>query len=65
MCCQSLDPSIPAYGLGRRFGLAPRRNIRTLTQDQLIIIAILFATIAMFLWGRWRHDMVAIASLLA
>ena len=42
-----------------------RRNIRTLTQDQLIIIAILLATIAMFLWGRWRHDMVAIASLLA
>jgi di/tricarboxylate transporter len=36
-----------------------------LTQQQLIIIAVLLATIAMFLWGRWRHDMVAIASLLA
>jgi di/tricarboxylate transporter len=36
-----------------------------LTQDQLLIIAVLVATIAMFLWGRWRHDMVAIASLLA
>ncbi|MFO7477254.1 MAG: SLC13 family permease, partial [Methyloceanibacter sp.] len=36
-----------------------------MTQDQLLIIAVLVATIAMFLWGRWRHDMVAIASLLA
>lgn len=36
-----------------------------MTQDQLTIIAILLATIAMFLWGRWRHDMVAVASLLA
>jgi di/tricarboxylate transporter len=36
-----------------------------LTQDQITIIAILVATMGMFLWGRWRHDMVAIASLLA
>jgi di/tricarboxylate transporter len=36
-----------------------------LTQDQIIILGILVATIAMFLWGRWRHDMVAIAALLA
>lgn len=33
--------------------------------DQLLIVAILVATVAMFLWGRWRHDMVAAASLLA
>ncbi len=33
--------------------------------DQIIILAILVATIAMFLWGRWRHDMVALAALLA
>jgi di/tricarboxylate transporter len=36
-----------------------------LTQDQIIILGILVATIAMFVWGRWRHDMVAIAALLA
>ncbi|MBX3497388.1 MAG: SLC13 family permease [Parvibaculum sp.] len=36
-----------------------------MTQDQAVILAILAGTIAMFLWGRWRHDMVALASLLA
>jgi di/tricarboxylate transporter len=36
-----------------------------LTQDQFAIIAIIVATVAMFIWGRWRHDMVALASLLA
>ncbi len=33
--------------------------------DQITILAILLATVALFLWGRWRHDMVAGASLLA
>jgi len=33
--------------------------------DQVIILSILAGTVAMFLWGRWRHDMVAIAALLA
>lgn len=33
--------------------------------DQLLIIFILLATMAMFIWGRWRHDMVAGAALLA
>lgn len=32
---------------------------------KLAILAILVATVAMFVWGRWRHDMVALASLLA
>ncbi|BCR03147.1 SLC13 family permease [Desulfuromonas versatilis] len=36
-----------------------------MTQDQTIIFAILAATIGLFLWGRWRHDVVALASLLA
>ena len=36
-----------------------------MTLDQAVIVAIGGATIALFLWGRWRHDMVAIASLLA
>lgn len=33
--------------------------------DQIAILSILGATVAMFLWGRWRHDMVAMAALLA
>jgi di/tricarboxylate transporter len=33
--------------------------------DQLLIVGILLATVAMFLWGRWRHDMVAVGALLA
>jgi len=36
-----------------------------MTADQGLILGILLATIAMFLWGRWRHDMVALAGLLA
>lgn len=35
-----------------------------MTADQTLILAILVATIGMFLWGRWRHDMVAVAALL-
>jgi len=33
--------------------------------DQILILAILAVTVGMFLWGRWRHDMVAIGALLA
>ncbi|MCL4788036.1 MAG: anion permease [Verrucomicrobia bacterium] len=33
--------------------------------EQLQILAILAATVVMFLWGRWRHDMVALGALLA
>jgi di/tricarboxylate transporter len=36
-----------------------------MTQDQIIILVILAVTAAMFLWGRWRHDMVALGALLA
>lgn len=36
-----------------------------MTRDQLIIMAILLATAVMFLRGPWRHDMVALGSLLA
>jgi di/tricarboxylate transporter len=32
---------------------------------QIAIIAVLLATMGMFLWGRWRHDMVALGALLA
>lgn len=33
--------------------------------QQFLILSILAAAVAMFLWGRWRHDMVAAAALLA
>jgi di/tricarboxylate transporter len=36
-----------------------------MTLDQTLIAAILAATVALFLWGRWRHDMVALAALIA
>lgn len=36
-----------------------------MSTDQVIILAVLSATVAMFLWGRWRHDMVALGALLA
>lgn len=33
--------------------------------EQALLLAILAATMALFLWGRWRHDIVAAAALLA
>ncbi len=36
-----------------------------MSQDQAVILVILAATVGMFLWGRWRHDMVALGALLA
>lgn len=35
-----------------------------MTQQQWLILVILVATVGMFLWGRWRHDMVALGALL-
>jgi di/tricarboxylate transporter len=35
-----------------------------MTTDQIVILAVLFLTMAMFLWGRWRHDLVAMSALL-
>lgn len=32
---------------------------------QALILLIILATMAMFLWGKWRHDMVALGALLA
>jgi di/tricarboxylate transporter len=32
--------------------------------DQTIVFAVLAATLAMFVWGRWRYDLVAILALL-
>jgi len=36
-----------------------------MTSDQLQILLIIAATVGLFLWGRWRHDIVALACLLA
>lgn len=36
-----------------------------MTTDQWFILSILAGTVAMFLWGRWRHDMVALGALLS
>jgi di/tricarboxylate transporter len=36
-----------------------------MNQDQGLIFAILAATVGLFLWGRWRHDIVALGALLA
>jgi di/tricarboxylate transporter len=36
-----------------------------LSGEQILILSIGIATLAVFLWGRWRHDMVALAALLA
>lgn len=36
-----------------------------MTQPQWMILAILVATLCLFLYGRWRHDIVAAAALLA
>jgi di/tricarboxylate transporter len=33
--------------------------------EQFLLFAILLLTLGMFLWGRWRHDMVAMGALLA
>ncbi len=35
-----------------------------MTGEQAVIIGVLIATMGMFLWGRWRHDMVALGALL-
>lgn len=36
-----------------------------MTHPQWMILAILVATLGLFLWGRWRHDIVSAAALLA
>ncbi|MFO7497480.1 MAG: SLC13 family permease [Desulfobacterales bacterium] len=35
-----------------------------LTFDQAVVFAILSATLVLFVWGRWRYDLVAVAALL-
>ena len=35
-----------------------------MTSDQLLILGVLVTVMAMFLWDRWRHDLVAMGALL-
>lgn len=36
-----------------------------MTRDQIILLALLGITVLLFLWARWRHDIVALGALLA
>ena len=36
-----------------------------MTLEQLQILGVLAVTIGLFVWGRWRHDVVALAALVA
>lgn len=36
-----------------------------MTSPQIYILLILTGTVGMFIWGKWRHDMVAVGALLA
>ena len=36
-----------------------------MSADQITILLILLGTIALFVWGRWRHDLVAASALVA
>ena len=36
-----------------------------LSQEQAIVLAVLVASLLLFMWGRWRYDLVALAALLA
>ncbi len=53
-----LDGSEPKIGQGALSSPA-------VTGEQLILFAILAATLALFVWGRWRHDTVALGALIA
>jgi di/tricarboxylate transporter len=35
------------------------------TGSQILLLALLAATVALFVWHRWRHDLVAVAALVA
>jgi hypothetical protein len=34
-----------------------------MTGEQTLLCAILFAAVVLFAWGKWRHDLVAVAAL--
>lgn len=47
------------------FRRTPPGSTPAMSVDQLQILGILIAFAGMFLWGRWRHDLVAAGALLA
>jgi hypothetical protein len=36
----------------------------TVTFDQIVVFAILVVTLVLFVWGRWRYDIVSLGALL-
>ena len=53
-------------GGGGRFKIARHVNVLgAISPDQILILFILLATAGLFLWGKWRHDVVAMAALFA
>jgi hypothetical protein len=48
-----------------RIWSTPSSRTGAMTAEQSLILAILALTMGLFLWGRWRHDVVALAALLA
>jgi len=39
--------------------------MKYMTGEQLIVFGVLAATLVLFVWNRWRYDLVALAALLA
>ena len=36
-----------------------------MTTDQIAVLGVIIGTFALFAWNRWRHDVVAVTSLVA
>ena len=61
------------YEPNGEYGLEPRANRRVaasrdrqaMTGEQATAFAVLGVTLALFVWGRWRYDLIAIVALLA
>jgi di/tricarboxylate transporter len=65
--CASRDDASKSRIVRCRAGRARSATTKrgSVTNDQIVILVILAAAVGLFLWGRWRHDMVALAALLA
>ena len=47
-----------------KFSSPATREIFLMTSPQLFIFSILFLLLVLFIWGRWRYDIIALAALL-
>jgi len=36
-----------------------------MTTEQMLVVAVIVAVVALLMWGRWRYDVVAFAALIA